>query len=87
MEELSEFLKEQNEAIKRLTKEASLSYWIASISGKKEDYEAYEKNAIATQRYFNNKENFEKVKHFLKIVENEIEKRQLESLYRDYLSC
>ena len=87
MEELSEFLKEQNEEVKKLANGAAISYWIASISGKKEDYETYEKNAIAMQRYFNNKETFEKVKHFLKTTEDLIEKRQLENLYKEYLSC
>lgn len=87
MEELSEFLNEQNEEIKKLTKSSSLAYWKASISGKKEDYDAYERSVIESQRYFNNKSSFEKVKRFLETVKGDIDKRQLETLYVDYLSC
>ena len=87
MEELKEFLAKQNEEIKKRVVPASLAYWKATISGKKEDYGDYEKRVIEIQKYLSNKENFEKVKNLLKNAKDHIEKRQLELLYNDYLSC
>ena len=87
MSEVSEFLDRQNEEIKKLVVPAQLAYWKATISGKKEDYGEYERGVIKAQKYFSNKDNFEIVKKFLKLTSNEIEKRQLELLYNDYLSC
>lgn len=86
MESLAEFLAKENETVENLSKEASLSYWSASISGKKEDYDAYEKKSMDLQRHFNNKERFEKVKNFLNTAKRVIEKRQLEVFYNAYLS-
>jgi len=87
MEGVAESLHKENEAVEKLSTEANLSYWNASISGKKEDYEIYEKKSIALQKHFNNKESFEKVRNFLGVAEKPLEKRQLEILYNAYLSC
>jgi len=84
---ISEFLAKENQSIKELYKNACLAYWDALISGKKENYEDYNKKNIKLKEHFNNKERFEKVKNFLKSVESPIEKRQLEVLYLNYLSC
>jgi len=87
MNEISEFLEEENRIIKELYQNASKAYFDAIVSGKKEDYEDYTKKDIKFKEHFNNKENFEKIKNFLKTAEDLIEKRQLTILYNDYLSC
>ena len=86
MIQLKSFLDEQNKEIKKISTETNLSYWEALISGKKEAYQNYEKKAIELEKYFTNKEDFKKIKSFLEIVKDPLEKRQLELLYLGYLS-
>lgn len=87
MGELKDFLAKQNKEIRALVVPAQLAYWKATLSGKSEEYSNYERGVIEVQKYFSNSKNFEKVKEFLKTAEDPIEKRQLELLYNDYLSC
>ena len=86
MTQLKNFLDEQNKEIKKISIEMNLSHWEAIISGKKEAYQNYGKKAIKLERYFTDKENFKKIKSFLEIVKDPLEKRQLELLYLAYLS-
>ncbi len=86
MTQLKSFLDGQNKEIKKISTEMNLSYLKAIISGKKEAYQDYEKKAIKLERYFTDKENFKKIKSFLELVKDPLEKRQLELLYLAYLS-
>ena len=84
--DLKEFLKNQDEKIKQLVTDRCTTYWDASISGEKQDYDKYNQAIIISEEFFNNKENFEKIKEFLKLEELEdIEKRQLTLLKNMYL--
>lgn len=83
--QLQPFLKEQNEKIKAVYVKIQLAYFTAIISGKQEDYKAYEESALEMEKFFHNKENFGKIKEFLKKETNEIEKRELEILRLSYL--
>ena len=86
MEEIKGFLKDQNEKIKELYKKVHLSYFNAIISGKEEFYKDYEKNAMEMENFFHNKENFEKIKDYLKEeIKDDLMKRQLDLLYLSYL--
>jgi len=84
--EVQEFLKEQNEEIKAVYVKIKLAYFTAIISGKPEDYKVYEDAALKYEKFFHNKENFEKIKEFQKQKnEDEIIKRELEILRLSYL--
>jgi len=84
--QIQEFLKEQNEKIAVLYKKIQLAYWGAILSGDEEKYKKYELAALEMEKFFNNKENFEKVKEFQKQkIENEVIKRELDILYLSYL--
>lgn len=86
MEEIKEFLEEQNNKIKELYKKVHSSYFNAIISGKEELYKEFEKNAMEMENFFHNKENFEKVKNYLKEeIKDDLIKRQLDLLYLSYL--
>jgi len=87
MEEIKKFLEKENTEIKKLAKNLHSSYWEAIISGEEEKYKKYEKDSIGYKNYFNDKSRFEKIKEFLKITTDSLEKRQLEILYMVYLSC
>lgn len=82
-----QFLQAQEKQISVLYKKLQLDYWDAAITGKEEAYQEYEKSAIEFKRFFNNKENFEKIKEFLKEkTEGDIVARQLKILHDSYLS-
>jgi len=83
--EVQEFLREQNEKIKELYVKIQLAYFTAIISGKQEDYKEYESTALEYEKFFHNKENFEKIKEFKKQKASETEKRELDILYLSYL--
>jgi len=87
MEKAEDFLKKQEKEISVLHTKLHRAYWDALISGKSETYKEYETIAINVKKFFNNKNNLEKVKEFLKKAANEIEERQLKLLYDSYLSC
>ena len=86
MEKLNGFLDEQNKEIKKLQAKTYKSYFDAIITGKEEFYKEYEKSAMEMEDFFHSKENFEKIKEFLKKDINDlIIKRQLDLLYKFYL--
>ena len=81
-----EFLESQTKSIKVLLKNATHAYWDATTKGNKEDYEKYESSQKEMAKFLNNKENYEKVKEFLKTdIKDELVKRQLKLLYNSYL--
>ncbi len=84
--EAGKFIEEQTEKIKPIQKQAQLAYWDAAISGKKEYYKKYEELQLELEKIFNNKEDFAKVKGFLKQkIEDALIQRQLKILYNSYL--
>ena len=86
LEEIKKFLDEQDDILAPLQKALSLSYWHASLSGKKQDYDTYEEFQNDIEKILNNKETFEKIKGFMVYeINNSIIKRRLELLYNAYL--
>ncbi|MGY4883971.1 MAG: M3 family metallopeptidase [Nanobdellota archaeon] len=86
--QISKFLEEQTNAIKPLYKNQTHAYWEASTTGNKEAYERYELCQKEIAKFFNNPENFKKVKEFLNLeVKDKLVERQLRLLYNSYLGC
>jgi len=84
--EAIKFLEEQTRQIKPLIKKLTYSYWDATTTGRKEAYEEYESGQKEIAHFFNNKENFRKVKEFLELdIQDQLVKRQLIILYNSYL--
>lgn len=84
--QIVKFLEEQTEKIKPRYIALTHSYWNATTTGKKEFYEEYERRQKEIAKLFNNKENFEKIKEFIKSqIGSELTKRQLKLLYSSYL--
>jgi peptidyl-dipeptidase A len=84
--EIKKFLDKQNKDIAALYKIVQLAYWKAMITGKPEAYKEFEKENLRFAKFFHNKENFEKIKKFLKQeISDEIIKRELKVLYDGYL--
>jgi peptidyl-dipeptidase A len=87
IKEIELFLKEKEKEIATLYKNLSLANWRATISGKKEDYEEYAKNELILKKFFNNKEDFEKIKKMSKVkIKDETISRELKLFYYAYLS-
>ncbi|MCK5149309.1 M2 family metallopeptidase [Candidatus Pacearchaeota archaeon] len=83
---IKEFLNKQNREIKKIQEKEYKFYFDAITTGKEEFYREYEKSAMEMEDFFHNKENFEKIKGFLKkSIEDSIIKRQLNLLYESYL--
>src|SRR4030042_4117095 len=87
-EQITQFLEEQTNSIKPLFRNQTYSYWEASTTGNKEAYEKYELSQKEIAKFFNNPENFSKVKKFLKTnIKDELVERQLKALYNSYLGA
>lgn len=85
-EKFREFLKYYESKVVELSRENSLSYFEASISGKPEDYQRSSELQLMLSKIFTNKEDFAKLKSFKEsgeIVEPLL-KRQLELIYNSY---
>ncbi|MDP3581728.1 MAG: M2 family metallopeptidase, partial [Ignavibacteria bacterium] len=85
-EKFREFLNTYENKVVELSRENSLSYFEASISGKPEDYQRSSELQLKLSRIFTNKEDFAKLKSFKEsgeIVEPLL-KRQLELIYNSY---
>lgn len=81
-----EFLKEQTSKIQPLYVNLTHSYWEATTTGKKEAYEKYELCQKEMAQFFNNSNNFKKVKEFLSLkIRDRVIKRQLHVLHGSYL--
>lgn len=80
------FLEEQTNKIKILFKNQTHAYWDATTTGKKEDYVRYELCQKELAKFFNNSENFKKIKDFLNSkISDKLVERQLKLLYNSYL--
>lgn len=86
--EFKEFVKNWESKYIPLYKELNLSYWDASISGKKEDFDKVLELQNKITAIFSDKESFNKLKKFKESgsIKDEIDKRQLEVLYLSFLS-
>lgn len=85
-EKFREFLKIYESKVVELSRENSLSYFEASISGKPEDYQRSSELQLKLSKIFTNKDDFAKLKSFKdsgEIVEPLL-KRQLELIYNSY---
>jgi len=85
--ELLTFIKKFDSVVQPLTKESSLAYWNASISGKDEDWKKSEDLNIELTKVFSNKEDFATLKRIKEsdAITDELLKRQLEVMYNAYL--
>ncbi len=85
--ELLTFITKFDTVVQPLTKEASLAYWNASISGKDEDWKKSEDLNIELTKVFSNKEDFALLKKIRNsdAITDELLKRQLEVMYNSYL--
>jgi len=85
--ELLAFINKFDSVVQPLTKESSLAYWNASISGKDEDWEKSENLNIELTRVFSNKEDFAILKRMKEsdTITDELLKRQRDVLYNAYL--
>lgn len=85
--ELLSFIKKFNSVVPPLTKESSLAYWNASISGKEDDWKKSEELNIKLTKVFANKEDFAILKRIKEsgTIQDELLKRELEVMYDAYL--
>ncbi len=85
--ELLTFIKKFDSVVQPLTKESSLAYWNASLTGKDEDWKKSEDLNIELTKIFSNKEDFALLKRIKEseAITDELLKRQLEVMYNSYL--
>ncbi|MFA5972534.1 MAG: M2 family metallopeptidase [Lentimicrobiaceae bacterium] len=85
--ELLAFIEKFDSVVQPLTKESSLAYWNASISGNEEDWKKSEELTIELTKVFANKEDFAVLKRIKEsgTITDEVLKRQLDVLYNAYL--
>ena len=85
--DLLAFIQKFDSVVQPLTKESSLAYWNASISGKDEDWKKSEDLNIELTKVFSNKEDFATLKKIKdsEAITDELLKRQLEVMYNAYL--
>lgn len=84
--EFTTFLAEYESKVVELSKETSLSYFNASISGKAEDYKKSSALQLKLDKIFADKENFELLKKFKSSgeISDPILSRQLDLIYNNY---
>lgn len=86
LNEIQEFIESYVKKIKPLEKKANLSCWNAYATGKKEYFHEYEETKKEIKKLHNKKEDFEKIKGFLKTeIKEPLIKRQLVIIYNEYL--
>jgi peptidyl-dipeptidase A len=85
--ELLTFIKKFDAVVQPLSKESSLAYWNASLTGKDEDWKKSEELNIELTKVFSNKEDFALLKRIKEseAITDELLKRQLEVMYNSYL--
>ena len=85
--DLSEFIKKHQEVVEPLLRDINLAYWNATITGKKEDYDKFEKLQLKLVEIYSNKEDFKKLKKIKESgeIKDPLLKRQLIILYNSYL--
>lgn len=85
--ELKTFIQKFDSIVQPLTKESSLAYWNASLSGKDEEWKKSEDLNIELTKVFSNKDSFATLKKIKDsgAITDELLKRQLEVMYNAYL--
>ncbi|MEI6062338.1 MAG: M2 family metallopeptidase [Bacteroidota bacterium] len=85
--ELLTFIQKFDSIVQPLTKESSLAYWNASISGKDADWKKSEDLNIELTKAYSNKEDFAILKKIKEsdAITDELLKRQLDVMYNAYL--
>jgi peptidyl-dipeptidase A len=86
-EELTQFIKDYEAKVIPLTNASALSYFDATISGKKEDYDKSAEIEIKRSKIYSNKVDFAKLKRIKEsnLIDNPLLKRQLDIIYNAYL--
>ncbi len=86
--ELIQFIKDYEAKVIELSKQTSISYFDASISGKSDDYKKSSELQLKLSKIFTNKEDFKKLTTFKNSDEitDPILKRQLELIFNSYAS-
>lgn len=87
-EEFKKFLIDYESKVAALSKNLSAAYFDATISGKKEDYDAAAKLQMQLSRVYSDKEEFKKLKEFKKSgkITDTLLTRQLELIYNGFAS-
>ncbi len=84
--EIETFIESYLEKYKPLFKKVTLAWWGAYTTGKQEYFQEYEETAKEIKKLHNNREEFEKIKNFLKEdIDDPLLKRQLKILHNEYL--
>ncbi|MGD8785954.1 MAG: M2 family metallopeptidase [Phycisphaerales bacterium] len=85
--ELENFITAHVEKIRPISKEMSLAYWDASISGKSEDYDKVSKLTLEIRQIYSDPEDFGFLKEMKESgrVKSPVLSRQLDLLYNAYL--
>jgi len=85
--ELLTFIEKFDSVVQPLSKESSLAYWNASVSGKDEDWAKAEELNIKLTKVFSDKEDFALLKRIkdADAITDELLKRQLDVMYNAYL--
>jgi len=85
--DLIAFIQKFESVVQPLTKESSLAYWNASLSGKDEDWNKSEELNIELTKVFANKADFAILKRIKEsdAITDELLKRQLHVMYNAYL--
>lgn len=84
---LREFINRHVSVVEPLSKEMNLSFWKASVSGKKEDYDRTASLELKLRQIYANREEFVQVKSFKDSgrIHDSLLKRQLTILFNAYL--
>lgn len=85
--EFESFLAQHEAQVSSLTKEESLAYVKATVSGNEADYQKVSELSLAVDKIYANKEDFQKLKAWKESnrIKDPLLKRQLDLLYLDYL--
>lgn len=86
MNAIRRFIEEHTARIEPLSRELHLSYWTATITGRPEDFARYAELDIEMQTIYADAGAFSRVRAWREEgVEDDIDRRQIDILYRNYL--
>ncbi len=84
--DVQRFLREENEAIARLSEQVTHAAWMVNTTGEKKWQEAEVEAERAYRRHFADRKRFEKIAELReKALEGSLERRQLDRLYQEAL--
>jgi peptidyl-dipeptidase A len=87
-QQMQKFITSHVRKIKPMAKETNIAWWDAAVSGKSEDYDKVSKLTLEIRQVYSNRKEFAFLKDMKQIgsVKDALPARQLEVLYRAYLS-